>query len=518
MNEEFEAQLTIKFVAVALVTALAAFLLTPSYTASLDVTDDVGKLFYPKLKDFDQVEGLEVFSYDEDLGTVKTFKVQYKDGRWCIPSHSDYPADAVEQMAKVSASLFDLKKNQFVSEQVKDHEKFKVLDPADDKNANTITGMGTRVNLLDNKGAAIASYIFGDDVPNRNGFRYVRLPKEKRTYATVIQNIDLSTSFSDWIEKDLLKISSGDIVEINILNYEIDIQRRQKTQLKQYDLKKKDGQWTMVGLRPDEQLTDKVKELESTLESFLITGVRPKPEGLKKLLSGKGDTLDESDQMSLASKGFYLVRSGGIQSNVGEVHVVTKKGVRYLLWFGELAYGTTNEVSATGGDLKKGAKKKGPADNRYLMVHTAQAMEMLVKPARPNITGLAKEAAKKVQDKYDKDLSEFTARKKESDEVVSESQSRFAAWYYLIAEEKFRTLRLDRKGLVEKKKAKKEEDHHKGHDHNDENPLPEKDNKPEKKTAPEAPKKKTAPEAPKKKTAPEAPKKKTAPEAPKKTP
>ncbi|MDF1663952.1 MAG: DUF4340 domain-containing protein, partial [Planctomycetota bacterium] len=283
MNEEYEAKLTLKFVGAAVLTALLAFFLTPSYTATLDIEGDVGSSFYPEFQDLDKVKGLEVHGYNSNAGEVKTFKVQNKDGRWTIPSHENYPADAIERMAKVTASLIDLKKNQFVSAQVKDHKNFKVLDPTDNKNsedAKAVKNLGTRVNLLDDSGESVASFIFGEKLPNKSGFRYVRTPGDNRVYATAMENVDLSTNFSDWIERDLLKLGKGDAInKINILNYHYDGRIKD---LVVHELNKKDGKWTMKGLAKDEKPSAKAEGLEAKLTDLVITGVRPKPDSLRE--------------------------------------------------------------------------------------------------------------------------------------------------------------------------------------------------------------------------------------------
>ncbi len=59
---------------------------------------------------------LEVVEYDEDTGTVHPFKVQQVDGKWSIPSHSNYPTDAERQLGEAAASVFELQKLSLVTQ------------------------------------------------------------------------------------------------------------------------------------------------------------------------------------------------------------------------------------------------------------------------------------------------------------------------------------------------------------------------------------------------------------------
>lgn len=480
MNEEYEAKLTLKFVGVAVLTASLAFFLTPTYTATLDIEGDVGASFYPEFKDLDKVKGLEVHGYNSNAGEVKTFKVQNKDGRWTIPSHENYPADAVERMAKVTASLIDLKKNQFVSAQVKDHKKFKVLDPTENKNsedAKAVKNLGTRVNLLDDSGEAVASFIFGEKLESKAGFRYVRVPGDNRVYATAMENVDLSTNFSDWIERDLLKLNPGDSInKISILNYHFDGRMKD---LVIHDLNKKDGKWTMKGLAKDEKPSAKATGLEGKLADLVITGVRPKPDSLREWFENPTRMPNQIEQIELSYRGFYLNRTQGGQlqltSNSGEVIAVTKNGLRYRLWFGNLAYGDTDQISGGGGILKKGedAKGKGPADNRFLMIVPGIDNSQFPVPPKPvKKPGQKEEDFKKEREAYSRKMQEFATWSQNANRALTEANKRFARWYYLISEKQFRELRPKRVELVDKEKPKK--DDHKGHDHGEDDDHGEK--------------------------------------------
>lgn len=457
---------TLKFVAVALVALVLGFSRSESKVAgeTKDIQDS--GYFYPELNDsIDKVKGIEVTSHNDKLGTMQTFKVLFKDGKWVLPSHYDYPADAVEQVAKVAGSLFDLKKNRVVSDQVKDHEDLKLLDPTD-PDTTSLSGLGIRVNLLDEAGGQLAAFIFGKEIPDRNGFRYVRIPGQKRSYGVVVEKVDLSTNFSDWIETDLLKVFRADFSQVTIENYEVDKVKGSLNRKGSLILNKEEGDWKLDGMAKDEELTEKMDGLEEALDSLVITGVRPKPAGLKKMLSSasKDNRITREEAMSLQSKGFYITQQG-LYSNVGEVHVGTKKGVFYRLFFGELAYDakTKQELKKDKKDDKDKKDQKPGEDkdveaNRYFMILVSVNEDLLGgRPVKAKMDGLSDKEKKEKQAQYEAKLAQFETKLKEAKKTVKELKDRFASWYYLISNDKFKNIRLSRQDLVKKKEPEKKD-------------------------------------------------------------
>ena len=64
------------------------------------------------------------------------------------------------------------------------------------------------MTLRDANGVALADYIFGKPAEGKPGYRYVRVPGHKCTYA-VKTDADPSARFADWVNAGLLRISSG---------------------------------------------------------------------------------------------------------------------------------------------------------------------------------------------------------------------------------------------------------------------------------------------------------------------
>src|SRR4051812_40528776 len=199
-----ESRKTLAFVATALLlTGMASFRL-PGRGGADGFFNDQGEKFFPRFDDSLAATALEVVGYDPQTASATAFKVMQKDGRWVIPSHSDYPADAKDRLVKTATGVIDLTKDTIRSDRPEDHKIFGVLDPKDPK-ATAVEGLGKRVTLYNKSGEVLADFIIGKEVPGHPNQRYVRVPGKTRTYGVNV-NVDLSTRFSDWIETNLLKL------------------------------------------------------------------------------------------------------------------------------------------------------------------------------------------------------------------------------------------------------------------------------------------------------------------------
>ncbi len=162
------------------------------------VLSDQGQLFFPGFKDVMACKALEIIAYDEATATAKPFKVEFRGRRWSLPSHFNYPADAQTRLSKTAAALMDLRKDTVRSDSTTDHPELGVVDPLDTK-VSSLAGRGKRVTLRDGEGKLLADFILGKFVEGKSGYRYIRIPGEKRTYA-VKTEAEPSANFEDWIE------------------------------------------------------------------------------------------------------------------------------------------------------------------------------------------------------------------------------------------------------------------------------------------------------------------------------
>ena len=80
----------------------------------------VGEPFYPEFKSAKEAKLLEVAAFVD--GKPKSFRVEYKDGGWRIPSHHDYPAEAAERLAKTAASVMGIRREALAGRRETDHK------------------------------------------------------------------------------------------------------------------------------------------------------------------------------------------------------------------------------------------------------------------------------------------------------------------------------------------------------------------------------------------------------------
>ena len=408
MNETTK---TLYFVMAAVVMATAAVVIDPSKSTP-DIFDDVGELFFADFTDPQAPKSIEVIDYDETTATATPLKVEFTDNKWVIPSHHSYPADAEERLATTAAALIELRKDRVVSDLAQDHAEYSVVDPLNDQ-GTSLAGRGKRVKILDGDSNVLADFIVGKQVKDKPGYRYMRVPSQKRTYE-VKTEADVSARFQDWIETDLLKVSPFDLRQIEINSYTINerlgrIENRQQTTLTQNDSK-----WQLGGREPN---SDTMSALTKALDNLRIVDVQPKPQGLSADLKAReGIQPTMANFRSLQGKGFFPnPYTGQILSNEGEIVVDSKNGLRYTLRFGEVARGGAEPSSD-----EENADAEGEGERRYLMVSV--------------------------------DYSEGRAESYEGDadqgkELADELRARFADWYYVISGADFANLRPSRADL-----------------------------------------------------------------------
>jgi hypothetical protein len=365
---------TAAFVAAALALGIAAAVVQPE-SATPSFFRDQGAAFYPKFTDPQAARTIEVVDYDESTATATPLKVQFDRGHWVIASHYDYLVEIGDRLAKTAASLLDLKKDIVRSDSVQDHALLGVIDPLDAKAG--LAGRGKRVTLRDAHGQVLADYILGKPAQGKSGYRYLRVPGEKRTYA-VKTDADPSARFADWVNAGVLRIAGGSIRKITVNHYNIDTAAGRLSNAVRTALTPENAQW---------------KPMVATLDGLKIVDVRPKPPSLAQGLRSGQLELSLETAVSLRQKGYFLSPDGRLFATEGDMTVETANGVLYSLRFGD--------VAGTGGD------------NRNLFVTAS------FDPARAGSYG------------GDAGAGERQAK---------ELNARFAGWYYVISGKDFQKL------------------------------------------------------------------------------
>jgi hypothetical protein len=397
--------------------------------------------------------------------------------------------------------------------------------------------VGEKVVMKNKEGKDLLALIVGKEVPGRSGLRYVRKAGQDPIYIVAAKTDKLSTKFENWIERNLLNINTFDLKQLWLRDHsvdEMDMALIQRGEMKvDYndagepkwklvdDQKFKEGKWEPVKLAADEELnTAKLDELKTALDDLKIVDVSRKPSGLSADLKAAADFSTHRDAIaSLASRGFFVAKlkdpSGGesveLFSNDGEIRVLMKDGVQYVLRFGGLTGDSSKKADKEKGKDGKDKTPGGPQLNRYLFVMAefdpaaiqkpqpeplpeakkkdeAKKADAAEKPGKTNPAEEKKEAEKKTDDKpadekkadEKKDAEKQTADKKAEDaerqrietenkrkldeyeqklkdgkKKVGDLNARFAGWYYVIADDVYRKIHLGRDDII-KKKAKEE--------------------------------------------------------------
>lgn len=408
MNETTK---TLYFALAAAVLAAAAVVVDPSKRTP-DVFDDMGEQFFAEFTDPQAPRTIEVIDYDEATATATPLKVEFRDSKWVVPSHHDYPADAEERLAKTAAALIELRKDRIVSDSAQDHADYGVVDPLDE-GAVSLAGRGKRVSLRGAAGEVLAEFIVGRQVEGKFGYRYLRVPGQKRTYE-VKTEADVSARFADWIETDLLKVSPFDLRRITINSYTINERMRRVENRQTMTLTQQDSQWRFQGREPNSTV---LSDLTSALDNLRIVDVQPKPASLTADLQARQGIQPTMENFrSLQGKGFFPnPYTGQILSNEGEILVDAKNGLQYVLRFGEIAPGGAEPGAGEESDAASGGER------RYIMISVS----------------------------FDEDLAKrYEGDADKGKELAEELRARFAAWYYVISGADFGKLRPTRQALL----------------------------------------------------------------------
>ncbi len=412
--------------------------------------EDTGEPLFPDFVDPNAATFLEVKEFDDDAAQLTSFSVKLEPtstgGEWVIPSHNNYPADGTEQMGKAAASFIGVNKDVVRSDDPADHAEFGVVDPEDETAGKG--ARGRRVTIKSDAGDILVDVIIGNDVPERQGFKFVRYPGENRVYAVQLDP-QVSTKFTDWIEDDLLAIEADDVVAVLSNSYSVEETTDPETGKPTTKLVNDDplyfelsegepgadgqpsSEWALAAppvFGPDGERIDpatwtgeeplpgphevpegkvlnptKVKQTVGAADRMKIVGVRPRSQRL--------------DPFEMQAKGFFLVGEPprlSLLGDQGEVHLISRDGVIYTLFFGEVTYATGETLSAGGEDELVEDGGENARANRYMFVNVSYD------PRRDQTK--------------DEPPAEGEVRGKERADLLNQ---RFSAWYYVIPDTSF---------------------------------------------------------------------------------
>ncbi len=333
-----------------------------SRPAAIEEFGRIGEEFYPNFTDPTLASGLAVHVFDKEEVIPRDFKVaRLPNGRWTIPSHHGYPADAEDQLGKTAASVIGIKRGAMVTRWPADHAQYGVVNPKQESlKVDEVEGVGKRLILNGAGDEVLADYIIGNSAGTEHSNEYyVRSPNEDEVYIASL-TIDLSTKFSDWIDTDMLHISQSDLVGLTINDYAFEETQRgiAVTTTKTNVLKREESSdpWTLDDLNEETEEVDKeaMTAAANAIADMKIVGVREKQPGLtpelkldRDAIKSQGDV--ERMQTDLMSKGFLLQpeetpESLKLIAREGELFASTSDGLTYRMYFGRAFTGTQEEL------------------------------------------------------------------------------------------------------------------------------------------------------------------------------
>jgi hypothetical protein len=270
-----------------------------------------------------------------------------------------------------------------------------------------------------------------------------------------------------------------------------------------------EGQPVRGELKEDEEInSEKLNALKTALDDLQIVDVERKPKELKGLQFIEQVANDRESIISLITRGFFPIADRNenitLYSKEGEAICSMKDGVEYVLRFGSIA-GGENETA----DGDKKGKPAAAKLNRFLFVIAQFNPDLIPKPNLEPLPSDEKAEAEKPADKADagdkstdpkdkdgdksaekkppaektadeqaaeedaaerkKALAEKTAavekeNKRKQDEYeekikkgqehVKELNNRFADWYYIISDDTYHKIHLNRADVVKDKEKK----------------------------------------------------------------
>jgi hypothetical protein len=271
-----------------------------------------------------------------------------------------------------------------------------------------------------------------------------------------LENLDISTNFADWIEKDLLHVKRDEIRLVRYDPYTVDEQQGRVTGQNPIlaELSKGDDgkdEWVAAaGVDvPAGKVLDsaKIRTMITAIAAIKIVGVRQRPARLTR--------------QALQSKGFFVSPDGRLFGNEGEARIVTEDGVVFSLYFGEVTYDSGLALTAGLEDEGGAAEDKPEAEgegegeddktkqaNRYMFVDVSYDATL---DKSQSATPLDEPEGEDAEDEDKGDGPKGEARAKQL-------QQRFDQWFYVIGDTSFKQIHKTRDELFKAAPAEKKDE------------------------------------------------------------
>ena len=504
------------FITIAVVLLLFAWLMQSRDRSAGTDHDMIGRQLLENFKDPSQVKELQIVKFIPETGDLVDFRVAEVGGKWCLPSYQNYPADAEEQMGRVASDFTDqqilnVAYNDAGGADVREtHTTFGVLDP-ESKSLGLGDGVGVKVKFTGENQRILAALIIGKEVENTGGKQsYVRVPGQNSVYVMAINKNHLSTKFDDWVEKNLLDISSYDLKSVRMQDYTTDLVETQTGEIAMaplfhssykvnYDAMTLDEKWRLdilqrvdettgervtVTLAPEETLNEsKLEEMRQAFDDLKIIDVLRKPESIASAQRASEVFVTSNDDIKVLYNvglisdlrqtvdGQMAIR---IYARQGEAFIEVKDGIVYHLMFGNLT-GTniaeivntptpdTNTESADEPTATSDTATTTAANvlsaNRYLMILAEFDESLIEKPAAIPLTEVPTEgdeeeiaklkAQRESEERQNKQAEdEFNSTVEAGKRRAQELNLRFADWFFVISDDVFKKIHVTDSDLI----------------------------------------------------------------------
>ncbi len=410
-------QRTIAMIVLAALAALITWITRPAPTVDARYAD-IGQPLVEALTDPGQVAQVEVIAYDTDRARHSALLLRFTDGRWIIPSAYDYPADASARIAETASMLVGLKREAVVTERRIDHASLGLIDPTDE--SGDPEGRGVKLTITSAEGDTLADVMIGDAFEGVERERFVRLAGSDRAYRTTFHappGEALSTSLVDWINPDLLRLSTGDIASVRVDTATVDESQGARLEGERYTIARTtsggEGGWELFAqgetssAAENPETSSAAEAIAEAIVGLRLVGVEPMPGKLSALVTGADSDIafDQSDLLNLQRAGFFISPRGEFIANAGNMIIETTDGLAITLWFGELTESFPSAGSLFGPETQPTAEPGTEA--RYVLVS--------VRPTDPT--------------------------NPEASQAAADRARRLARWWFLIEESDARLLR-----------------------------------------------------------------------------
>jgi Domain of unknown function (DUF4340) len=500
MNETLR---TLSYVSVAIVVLLISWVTRP--TPSVSVASSDTKVELSDLDDVSSAQTFEITQYDETEAKLSSFSVAKERGRWVIPSHHNYPADAEEQLKKISSLFVDLKAIQKITEDQTTFKNYGVVEPTAELKAGS-EGVGQLVTIKNKQGDELVKLIVGysavSDTQAETDLHFVRKSNQNAVYVAKISTNSLATKFEDWIERDLLQLNAFDVSQLTLRDYSIVIGQRggelvanmiQRMETN-VTVNKDNSGWDLANMLVYEngkpapsQLTEeeelnkaKLDGIKSALDDLKIVNVEPKPAVLVKALQDDKLASNPAAQRELLEKGFFVTRNEQkvpeLFGTNGGSRIAQKDGVEYVLTFGmpESAqaddatklnrYLMVNarvntslipqaelepEVAGPDSETKTTDEKSGKSDEKEKAADTKSDKEAAEKSEEAlREEELKKKESERIKRDNQRKLDEYHDKIKKAERRVAELNARFEDWFYVVSDDVYKKVQLSRSDIV----------------------------------------------------------------------